>query len=58
MFDALGASATFRSKALDRHWRNARALSYHNPRVYKERVVGDFAVNGAPPPLTWRIGQA
>jgi alkylation response protein AidB-like acyl-CoA dehydrogenase len=49
VFDALGASATSESTALDRHWRNARTLASHNPRVYKERVVGDFYVNGTDP---------
>lgn len=49
-FDALGASATAVPLGLDRHWRNARTLSSHNPRVFKERVVGDFYVNGTPPP--------
>ncbi|MDT3378816.1 acyl-CoA dehydrogenase family protein [Labrys neptuniae] len=57
VFDALGASATQRSAALDRHWRNARTLSSHNPRIYKDRIIGDFAVNGTPPPYQWRIGQ-
>jgi alkylation response protein AidB-like acyl-CoA dehydrogenase len=57
IFDALGASATLRSKGLDRFWRNARALSSHNPRIYKDRIVGDYAVNGTPPPYQWRIGQ-
>jgi alkylation response protein AidB-like acyl-CoA dehydrogenase len=57
LFDALGASATLRSKGLDRFWRNARALSSHNPRIYKDRIFGDFAVNGTPPPYQWRIGQ-
>ena len=57
-FDALGASAVRRSAALDRHWRNARTLASHNPRIYKERIVGDYAVNAAAPPPQWRIGQA
>lgn len=56
-FDALGASATQRDAGFDRHWRNARTLASHNPRIYKERIVGDFAVNAAPPPAQWRIGQ-
>jgi alkylation response protein AidB-like acyl-CoA dehydrogenase len=56
-FDALGASATLRSKGLDRHWRNARTISSHNPLVYKERIVGDFAVNRTLPPFQWHIGQ-
>lgn len=56
IFDALGASATSRGLGLDRYWRNARTLASHNPRIYKDRVVGDFAVNGTRPPLQWRIG--
>jgi alkylation response protein AidB-like acyl-CoA dehydrogenase len=57
LFDALGASATSVSKSLDRYWRNARTITSHNPRIYKDRIVGDFVVNGAPPPFQWRIGQ-
>jgi alkylation response protein AidB-like acyl-CoA dehydrogenase len=58
LFDALGASATSVSKSLDRYWRNARTITSHNPRIYKDRIVGDFVVNGTPPPFQWRIGQA
>nr|MBN3725702.1 monooxygenase [Burkholderia sp. Ac-20379] len=56
VFDALGASATLRSNGLDRYWRNARTLASHNPRIYRERIVGDFAVNGTWPQGQWRIG--
>lgn len=49
VFDALGASATAVDAGLDRHWRNARTLASHNPRVFKERVLGDYYVNGTPP---------
>lgn len=58
VFDALGASATLRESGLDRYWRNARTLASHNPRIYKDRIVGDFAVNGRIPPGQWRIGEA
>lgn len=58
LFDALGASATLRDAARDRYWRNARTLSSHNPRIYKDRIIGDYAVNGTTPPYQWRIGQA
>jgi alkylation response protein AidB-like acyl-CoA dehydrogenase len=58
LFDALGASATSLSKSPDRHWRNARTITSHNPRIYKDRIVGNFVVSGAPPPFLWRIGQA
>ncbi|MCM3514637.1 acyl-CoA dehydrogenase family protein [Nocardioides sp. P86] len=56
LFDTLGASATARGRALDRHWRNARTVSSHNPRILKARVVGDHLVNGATPPYAWSIG--
>ncbi len=57
LFNALGASAASRSKALDRHWRNARTISSHNPIVYKSRIVGDFSINGTEPPYIWQIGS-
>ena len=56
LFNALGASAASRSKALDRHWRNARTVSSHNPIVYKSRIVGDHRINGTEPPYVWQIG--
>lgn len=56
LFDALGASSASRNLALDRYWRNARTIATHNPRVYRDRIVGDFAVNGTPPPGQYRIG--
>ncbi|MCS3566714.1 MULTISPECIES: acyl-CoA dehydrogenase family protein [Bradyrhizobium] len=55
-FDALGASSAARNLALDRYWRNARTIANHNPRVYRDRIVGDFAVNGTLPPGQYRIG--
>ncbi len=58
LFDALGASATKRGHGLDRHWRNARTIASHNPRIYRERIVGDFAVNGTRPPNSYRVGQS
>ncbi|MGI9821962.1 acyl-CoA dehydrogenase family protein [Agromyces sp. Marseille-Q5079] len=49
LFDALGSSGVDRSNALDRHPRNARTLTSHNPRIYKERVLGDFYLNDGDP---------
>jgi alkylation response protein AidB-like acyl-CoA dehydrogenase len=49
LFDALGSSGVSEDLLLDRHWRNARTLSSHNPRVYKARVLGDWFVNGTNP---------
>ncbi|MER6527314.1 acyl-CoA dehydrogenase family protein [Streptomyces sp. NPDC001508] len=49
VFDALGASGVSDTLLLDRHWRNARTLASHNPRVYKARILGDWLVNGKDP---------
>lgn len=57
LFNALGASGVSVSKALDRHWRNARTAASHNPWIYKARIVGDWAVNGTEPLYVWQIGN-
>ncbi len=49
LFDTLGASATSRTRALDRHWRNARTVASHDPRLLEARSVGAHLVNGTPP---------
>ncbi len=49
IFDALGASGVSEERSLDRHWRNARTLASHNPRVYKARILGDWLINGKDP---------
>jgi alkylation response protein AidB-like acyl-CoA dehydrogenase len=49
VFDALGASGVSEDVGLDRHWRNARTLASHNPRVYKARIIGDWLINGEDP---------
>lgn len=56
LFDALGASAASSSKALDRHWRNARVVASHNPLIYKARIIGDWHINGTEPSYIWQIG--
>lgn len=57
LFNALGASDVRQGKALDRHWRNARTVSSHNPVIYKARIVGDWVINGTEPPFVWQIGN-
>lgn len=56
LFNALGASGVSETKALDRHWRNARTAATHNPLIYKAKVVGDWVINGTEPPYVWQIG--
>lgn len=50
LFDTGGASATARSRNLDRHWRNVRTIASHSPLAYKAHAAGDYAVNGVWPP--------
>jgi alkylation response protein AidB-like acyl-CoA dehydrogenase len=45
LFDVGGASAVSEDRRLDRHWRNARTISNHNPAIYKERAIGDHLLN-------------
>ncbi|MGO1544420.1 MAG: monooxygenase [Gulosibacter sp.] len=49
LFEGTGASVLNAELALDRHWRNARTVSSHNPAIFKARVLGDHAVNGLLP---------
>ncbi|QEN13207.1 acyl-CoA dehydrogenase family protein [Mycolicibacterium sp. ELW1] len=45
-----GASAASRQRNLDRHWRNIRTITLHNPVAYKARVVGQNLLHGTPIP--------
>uniref|UniRef100_A0A5Q5BNM1 Dibenzothiophene monooxygenase n=2 Tax=unclassified Mycobacterium TaxID=2642494 RepID=A0A5Q5BNM1_MYCSS len=45
-----GASAASRTRNLDRHWRNIRTITLHNPVAYKARVVGENLLHGTPVP--------
>jgi alkylation response protein AidB-like acyl-CoA dehydrogenase len=51
LFDVGGASATQSVYNLDRHWRNVRTASTHNPTHGKATAIGDYIVNGKAPPL-------
>ncbi|GGF22355.1 acyl-CoA dehydrogenase family protein [Subtercola lobariae] len=56
LFEVGGASSVDSAKTLDRHWRNARTISVHNPGIYKTRNVGDHLLNGAAPAYAWVVG--
>ena len=47
LFDVGGASATQSKYNLDRHWRNVRTISTHNPTFLKASAIGDHIVSGA-----------
>lgn len=44
-----GGRATARAIGLDRHWRNARTHSLHDPLRWKEYHIGNYYLNGAVP---------
>lgn len=50
LFEVGGASGVARSRNLDRHWRNARAHTLHDPLAAKFRHVGDHLLTGRAPP--------
>jgi alkylation response protein AidB-like acyl-CoA dehydrogenase len=55
MFRVAGASATLRKYGLDRHWRNARTHTTHDPVAYKYRAIGQFMLNDTLPPVSTKI---
>ena len=56
LFEVGGASATSQTRNLDRHWRNARVLSSHNPAAQRRRELGDLALNDTPLWTPYREG--
>lgn len=50
LFAMGGASATDRRWDLDRHWRNARTHSVHDPVDCKNHHVGAYLLSGTRPP--------
>ncbi|MEV6362439.1 acyl-CoA dehydrogenase family protein [Nocardia asteroides] len=57
LFEVGGASIVSEGLRLDRHWRNARTISVHNPAIQKARVVGDHLLNGTDLPFGWSAGE-
>ncbi|WP_439816305.1 acyl-CoA dehydrogenase family protein [Zavarzinia sp. CC-PAN008] len=47
-----GATGGTRALGLDRHWRNARVHTTHDPIAYKFRTLGDWHLNHRPPPIS------
>jgi SfnB family sulfur acquisition oxidoreductase len=50
VIELAGSRATLQEFGLDRHWRNARTHSVHDPVRWKYRAVGDYWLNGINPP--------
>ena len=51
LFDVGGASASGRARNLDRHWRNIRTITLHNPASYKAAALGRLAISDEPLPV-------
>lgn len=45
LFEIQGARATASAYGFDRHWRNLRTHTLHDPVAYKAREVGDWVLN-------------
>ena len=50
LFELSGTRSTLAEHNLDRHWRNARAHTLHDPVRWKIHAVGNFYLNGVHPP--------
>lgn len=49
LFEVTGARATSAKAGFDRHWRNLRTHSLHDPVDYKLRDLGEWVLNAKPP---------
>ncbi len=50
LFDLLGPAATEGDQRLDRFWRDARTHTLHDPVRWKLHAIGNWTLNGVPPP--------
>ena len=55
LFQVGGASMTARKLNFDRHWRNARTHTVHDPLSYKFKAIGDFYLNDRYPVIGTKI---
>ncbi|MFF7710882.1 acyl-CoA dehydrogenase family protein [Pseudomonas sp. NPDC007930] len=55
LFRVGGASATLQTRNLDRHWRNARTHTTHDPAAWKTQLVGDYLLNDQLPPISTKV---
>jgi SfnB family sulfur acquisition oxidoreductase len=51
LFELAGTRSTLAEHNLDRHWRNARTHTLHDPVRWKYAIVGNYVLNGVNPPL-------
>jgi SfnB family sulfur acquisition oxidoreductase len=50
LFELAGTQSTLEKYHLDRHWRNARVHTLHDPVRWKYHAIGNFYLNEIPPP--------
>lgn len=50
LFELAGTRATLEEHNLDRHWRNARTHTLHDPVRWKYHAIGNYRLNGVHPP--------
>jgi SfnB family sulfur acquisition oxidoreductase len=50
LFEVAGTRSALASLNLDRHWRNARTHTLHDPAAWKVQHLGRYAVDGTAPP--------
>ncbi|RWB03684.1 MAG: SfnB family sulfur acquisition oxidoreductase [Mesorhizobium sp.] len=51
LFELAGTRSTLAEYNLDRHWRNARTHTLHDPVRWKYSILGKYFLNGENPPL-------
>jgi SfnB family sulfur acquisition oxidoreductase len=49
LFELAGTQATLAEHGFDRHWRNARTHTLHDPVRWKYHLVGNYYLNGVKP---------
>ena len=50
LFELSGTRSTLSELNLDRHWRNARTHTLHDPVRWKYHIIGNYYLNGVEPP--------
>ena len=55
LFELAGSQATLAEHGLDRHWRNSRVHTLHDPVRWKYHAVGNYYLNDENPPLRGTI---
>lgn len=51
LFELAGSQSTLAEHGLDRHWRNARVHTLHDPVRWKFHAIGNYYLNDTKPPL-------